>query len=251
MKIYFLEQDAIDDIKTNYKKYSKHFLDENNTWFIDYFNKNNWLKEVKNLECEDILMDMNDDFNVSDTKNIKIVYDAMKKLSPAVATDERLWAGLSFTYFWKYIKYRRFDEINSGDEWKVLNSFFFMRGKKRSCFVNCLSRLWWTGYLLYDSSAKNPYEAAELISESAFASKIMLISSNNFVSNKNLALGVLDCIKRRKQAGEKIDRYHYVEANKYINCIGGTQLLDTLSRNEVMKLTNKILNKSFGEINIE
>ena len=95
------------------------------------------------------------------------------------------------------------------------------------------------------------YKAVDLITESAYSSNIVLISSNNFVSNKNLALGVLDCISKRKQTGEKIDRYHFVEANKYINCIGGAALLDTMTREEARNLANKRLNKLYGKINIE
>lgn len=92
------------------------------------------------------------------------------------------------------------------------------------------------------------YRAVDLITETAFASNIVLFSSNNFVSNKNLALGVLDCLYKRKQAGEKIGRYHFVEANKYINCIGGITLLDTMTREEVCALTNRRLDKIYGKL---
>ena len=117
--------------------------------------------------------------------------------------------------------------------------------------MNCLSRLWWTGYILYDASIPEHYKAVDLITESAYSSNIVLISSNNFVSNKNLALGVLDCISKRKQTGEKIGRYHFVEANKYINCVGGAALLDTMTREEARNLANKRLNKLYGKINME
>ena len=79
---------------------------------------------------------------------------------------------------------------------------------------------------------------------------MILISSNNFISNKNLALGVFDCIQKRKNAGENIGRYHFVEANKYINCIGGISLLDAMAREEVCKLANRRLNQLYGVIDI-
>ena len=247
MKLIYLSQEAIDDIKINYGKYKKHFKDESNEWFLEYFKKNGWLHESK-IQCEDITLNMDDDYNVSDRKNVEILYEALKDLSPALASDERLWAGMLFCQFWNYVKYRRRDEIESDSERDVLNSFLFLRGTKRSCFMNCLSRLWWTGYLLYDSTDSNHYKAVDLITESAYSSNIVLISSNNFISNRNLALGVLDCIMKRKQAGEKIGRYHFVEANKYLNCIGGITLLDTMSREEAKDLANKRLNKLYGMI---
>lgn len=246
MNLYYISQAAIDDLKINYSRYEKHFQDVSNKWFVDKFTKNDWIHKSK-IEIEDIELNMDDNYSISDRKNIEIVYEAMKDLSPSLATDERLWAGMLFCQFWNYVKYRRKEELISNNERNILNSFLFLRGSKRSCFVNCLSRLWWTGYLLYDFEAADHYQAINLVCENAFASNIMLISSNNFISNKNLALGVMDCIARRKTAGDKIGRYHFVEANKYLNCLGGTSLLDVMTRAEVCTVVNKRLNKLFGE----
>lgn len=85
-----------------------------------------------------------------------------------------------------------------------------------------------------------------MICDSVYASNILLISSNNFIANKNVALGITDCLLEREYKGEKIGRYHYVEANKYLNCIGAVSLLDTLSRDEIKELINKHLTKYFG-----
>lgn len=249
MNLIYLSQEAIDDIKINLKKYKKHFCDESNDWFLERFKKYEWIHESK-IECKDFRLDMNEDYNISDGKNVEILYEALRNLSPALASDERLWAGMLICQLWDFVRYRRKKELESGNERDILNSFFFMRGIKRSCFMNCLSRLWWTGYLLYDEQNSNHYHAVDLICESAYASNIMLISSNNFVSNKNLALGVMDCIQHRKSLGEHIGRYHYVEANKYINCIGGITLLDALKRSEICTLTNKRLNQIYGCMDI-
>ena len=247
MNLIYLSQDAIDDIKTNFEKYKKHFRDSDNKWFIERFKKYGWMHESK-VQCEDFTLDMNDDYNISDRRNVEIVYEALRDLSPSLASDERLWSGMLICQFWDFVKYRRKKELESGEYRDILNSFFFMRGTKRSCFMNCLSRLWWTGHILYDEKASNHYHAIDLICESAYASNVVLISSNNFVSNKNLALGVLDCIQRRKELGEEIKRYHYVEANKYINCVGGVSLLDSMTRSEVSSLVSKKLNQIYGNI---
>lgn len=247
VKLIYLSQEAVNDIKIDFRKYRKHFKDETNEWFVQHFEKNGWMQESK-IQCDEFSLDMDEDYDISDRKNVEVLYEALRDLSPSLAADERLWSGMLFCQFWDYVKYRRRKEIESGIERDVLNSFFFLRGTKRSCFMNCLSRLWWTGYLLYDSSMSDHYRAVDLITETAFASNIVLFSSNNFVSNKNLALGVLDCLYKRKQAGEKIGRYHFVEANKYINCIGGITLLDTMTREEVCALTNRRLDKIYGKL---
>lgn len=242
----YLSQEAINDIKLNFDRYKDHFIDATNEWFRKEFEKNNWIHESK-IQCTDFEMDYSEDYNISDRKNVEIVYDALRDLNPVFASDERLWAGMLFTQFWKYVQYRRRKELQSGNRQDVLNSFFFMRGTRRSSFINCLSRLWWTGHLLYDSSNENHYKAVDLICERAYSSNIVLFSSNNFTANKNLALGVMDCIAERKSAGEEIGRYHFVEANKYLNCIGGVSLLDTISREEAKIMADKRLAKLFPE----
>ena len=247
MKLLYLDEKAIDDLKINFTVYKKHFTDDTNEWFMNYFKEREWIHESK-IQCPEFELNYDPDFGVSDRRNVEIVYEALKDLSPAHALDERLWAGILFGQLWRYVKYRRKEELESEDDREVLNSFLFMRGTKRSCFINCLSRLWWAGYLLYDNENPNHYAAIDLISETAFASNMILLSSNNFFSNKNLALGVLDCIRDRKQKGEKIGRYHYVRANKYLNCIGGITLLDVMSRDEVKMIVNNRLDKEFGII---
>ena len=245
MRLMYLEQAAIDDLKVNFSSYKPHFKDETNDWFVKKFDENGWLKESK-ITCKDFELNYDVDYNISDRKNIEIVYEALNDLKPSNALDERLWAGILFGQLWQYVKYRRAEALSSGDEREILNSFVFMRGTKRSCFINCLSRLWWTGYLLYDSKNANHYAAVDMITESAYASNIILLSSNNFMSNKDLALGVLDSIMERKSKGEKIGRYHYVEANRYLNGMGGVSILDTMTREETKSVINARLDKIYG-----
>ncbi len=242
MKLMYLSQDAIDDIKLNFNKYKPHFLDATNEWFMRLFREKGWINESK-IECNNFVLDYSANTNISDRKNVEIIYDAMRNLSPSNALDERLWAGILFGQLWDFVKYRRGEELVSGDERKVLNSFFFMRSIKRSCFMNCLSRLWWTGFLLYDTDNPNHYAAADLICENAYASTILLFSSNNFVSNKELALGVLDCLTDIKANGTALKRDHFVQANKYLNCLGGAVLLDTMSRSEAKQIVTEYLRK--------
>lgn len=242
MVLRFLSQDGIDDIKMNFAKYKNHFLDPTNYWFIKTFEENGWLKESK-FQFDEVTLCKNEDFNISDRRNIEILYSGLQRLSPALASDERIWAGLLFDVFWDFVQYRRKSELMSGNEQDIKNSFFFMRGIKRSCFINCLSRLWWTGYLIYDKESPNHFSAADFLCDGAFASTILLFSSSNFTANKNIALGILDCIAERKAKGEKIGRYHYVEANKYLNNLGGVMLLDSISRDEVHSIVDNHLNK--------
>ncbi|WP_242440175.1 DUF6339 family protein, partial [Staphylococcus aureus] len=57
--------------------------------------------------------------------------------------------------------------------------------------------------------------------------------SSNFTSNKELGLGILSAIYRLKQNGVDIKQDYFVQANKYLNLIGGVTLLDLKTRAEV------------------
>ena len=84
MKLIYLSQEAIDDIKINFNKYKKHFRDKGNEWFLDRFRKYDWMHESK-VQCNDIKLNMDEDYNVSDRKNVEILYEALKDLSPVLA----------------------------------------------------------------------------------------------------------------------------------------------------------------------
>jgi len=144
-----------------------------------------------------------------------------------------------FVDAWGFIKYRRKDELSSGDSEKIKTSFFFTRGIKRSNFINCLSRLWWAGKLCYDPDSINHYRAADLICGSAFASNMVLLSSSNVTANKHVFLGLIDCLIKRRDAGETIGRYHYVNALRYLNSLGGSFLLDTIPREEIARIVDE------------
>ena len=249
MIIPYLSQDAINDIKVNFSKYKKHFQDETNDWFINEFKKNGWLKDSK-IHCDEINLNFDEDFNISDRRNVEILYSAMKNLSPAHASDERLWAGLLFGKLWKFVRYRRAAELASGDEQDIKNTFFFMRGTRRSCFVNFCSRLWWAGYLLCEPASEDHSAELDLVCGRAFASNMLLLSSSNMTSNRHVLHGALDCLLYRQTHGDTIERYHFVNSLKYLNSLGGVMLLDTLSRIEIAQLVNRQLNKDFGHIDL-
>ncbi len=245
MKLLYLDRAAVDDLKTNFSNYRNHFTDITNDWFMEIFRKNNWIHESR-IQCDILNLDFDEDYNRSDRKNIEIIYNALNDLSPANASDERLWAGVLFGQLWDFARYRRAKELNSGNERDILNTFVFMNHTKKSAFINCLSRLWWAGHLFYDPERSYHYAAINLITDHAFPSNLFLLSSSNFMSNKKLALGIMDCIAERKERGEKIGRFHFVEATRYLNCIGGITLLDTLSRDEIKSIVGARLDKLFG-----
>lgn len=250
IRLQYITEDALDELRTEFDTFKEHYQDNTNEWFLNHLNITNGLQD-SGIECDNFIEELSyaEDYKISDLENVKKIYSALKKLDPSTASDERLWVGLAHSQLWDYVKYRRKNEIESYDDNKIKNSFFFTRSNKRSLFINCISRLWWTGFLTYDSDAENPYHLTEVICNNAFASTILLVSSNNFIANKKVTKGYLMSLKEREAMEGKIGRYHFVKAAKYLNNLGSATLLDSLEELEIKEIVDEFLNNEFGELN--
>lgn len=247
MRIKYLTEEAIDNLKeTLVDTHGTHLLDDSPDYFADTFYKHGWLKESK-YEFPDIEFDKNLDFDISDSINMRNLYESMRGLPAAVAADERVWAGLAFTDMWKFVQFRRGEQLEKGNEFDKLSSFFFMRGGRRGCFLHCISRMWWIAYFLYDPGRDDPYELCTYFASRAFPSRAMLFSSVNLVSNREIAKGIVQCHLDRAKEGKNDGRYPFTEANKYLNCMGGITILDSMSRDEVYQIVNEFLEEKYPD----
>ena len=239
MQPRFLRQATIDSLLVDFAEAKLHYRKGDQDWFLARFQAEHGLRSTRfdfpdfalscgNGEATDV------EYAETDRENVRRIYTAMRDLPLAVAIDQRFWSGLAHTDFWDYVQYRRRSELAAGDDNAVKISYFFTLGPRRSAHVNCLSRLWWAGRITYDArNSRDPFELADLITERAFASTILLLSSNNFISNPALALGLLDAVKQERDDGVEIRRKHFVGPAKYLNRMGGITILDYLSREQV------------------
>ncbi|WP_274541764.1 DUF6339 family protein [Staphylococcus chromogenes] len=173
-------------------------------------------------------------YSDTDPKNGEILHRSLHMLSPVQASQEKFWLGMTMTYYKDYLYYRLNDELSKNKDERIKTALTsYKNGLKRALFVNVLSRLWWVGHLTYDATREDPYELTKFFCESDFSARAVIFFSSNFTSNKELGLGILSAIYRLKQDGVDIKRDHFVQANKYLNLIGGVTLLDLKTRAEV------------------
>ena len=135
--------------------------------------------------------DLDDKSN--DALNCKIVYEAMSWLSPADATDERLWVTLCFTKGSSYLKRRYREDLSANN----IRRHWTWRGDKPLYRDNGLSRLWWMGFLaskaidwnidvalnvLFVNSdyRQNLVDRQEIVSNEALFTAILAISKDAF-----------------------------------------------------------------------
>lgn len=242
MKVSFLTQDAMDNLKVNIKGNIENYKNPSNEWISNVFDGKSPFIEFK-YDVTDFEMDMSEEQPAkTDLENIKRVYSNLSFLSESQASDERFWAGLTHDKFWDYMQYRW--KIEDGDnlEDKILRAYFYKGGKRRGNAFNGLAKLWWIGRYTYDNNLKNPYELTEYLCNDLGTNTLYLFSSN-FTSNDNIRLGMLKAIVDAQRSGKSIKRKAFKEIIKHLNIIGGTYLLDSFTEKEIYDICSKRINK--------
>lgn len=246
MKVHFLTENALEALRTNFKSNLRHYADDTNAWIYEYFVGDIPFIEYKQ-EFEDfkLYFDENEDIGKIDVRNTIALYSAMKSLTDTQATDERLWAGMCHCDFWGFLKQRwKSNDYRNLDENNTKVRYFFAHNKKRSLITNSLSKLWWIGHLTYDESRNDPFELTRYL-EIDYATKVLVIFSNNYTSNHTVTVGLLSALKYLEEIGytmkNKTHRDIYYEASKYLNVLGGTYILDYFSSEEICEKVIKYI----------
>ena len=237
MKLQLISQDSIDIIKSNLEIWKTRFDADDATWLEEKLEGMLFLPtSYEDIPDFELVMDGENPF-ATEVKNVEIVYSNLQFLTDSQASDERLWAGLGLSYFWKYIKYRwAIDGRSSVDT--LRNHFFFGMGPRVSLTRQGVARLWWIGRLTYDGQRSDPFELTKLVCEQA--SFIPDILERNTSNNPRIVHAFLDALLALRVEGITITAELVRELSKYLNVLGGTYLLDCLSPEKIMlKVTEK------------
>jgi hypothetical protein len=245
MKIQYVSENALQDLLAQHDTYKIHYLLRDEGWFKSYFAQDG---VVLNSQIEYVhpKFSFNPDFSVSDFENVKAMYDALKHLTVAQATQERLWVGLAHLQMSDYFNYRLRDDLDKKNEKRLKSALFFVNGAKRSLFVHVLARLWWVGYMTYDESKPHdPYWLTEFFCAREFSGRSVYFFSSNFTGNRTITKGVLQALKKLNDEGFVMKREHFVEAGRYLNIVGGAMILDMLEQDEVGTMIEARIRKVF------
>lgn len=230
MKIYFIEQDSLDYLKSNIKNHIKYYESTTNDW-IEKICGRNPFREFSGDYPEFILHDTDPNPYSTDYINAVSIYSSLITISESVATDERLWAGMALKQFWNYTHYRWFLN-NQITEESIRSHFYFGTGLRRSLTRQSLARLWWISKLSYDKKRDNPYELTALLCEAS--SFIVDILERNTSNNPLIMHSFLDAVLEIRKRDIVITRERMRDLVTYLNLLGGTYILDVLPA-EVIK----------------
>lgn len=247
--LHIMRQSYLDSLKSNIRGNIENGLYErNDPWLSEFFGREDW-HLIANVSWDGSMnLEMPKDTDLCDFENTKIVYSALKGLTPAQAADERLWAYLTHTTFWSYMRRRwpverALKEKNPADI--VRERYFFMSNRNRALVRNGIARLWWYGYMSYDDTRKDPFElTAVLLRDLDYAQNLL---ERSFSNNRNITLATLSALKEREKNGKRLpSRKEFRMLMKHLIRLGGVVLLDVLDREELERTVSDTLNRFSG-----
>lgn len=239
MKVHFLKENSLEALRTNLSGNLNNYRQPTNQWILDYFGEDeNPFGEYK-YKFPDFQLEFNDQESLGelDVSNTIALYSAMKSLSDTQASDERLWSGLCHCDFWEFLHSRwKWGENKKPKDTDIKSRYFFAHTKRRSLFTNSLSKLWWLGRLTYDETRADPFELTRYF-DNDYATKVLIIFSNNYMSNNQISLGLISALKKLEEEGfvpkGGSKRELYYKATEYLNILGGSYILDYFSAEEI------------------
>lgn len=240
MIIKIMKQKVIDSIKSNFDSYYAYYYQwSDNSWVKNVIGEEPFIKykEIPDFN----LASLNLSKGQIDFENCKIIYDNLKNvISPAMAADERLWAGLCHDYFYSYLR-QRWDMIGKiRPKEKAIGEietrFFIKKSLKAGLFRNTLAKCYWVGKGTYDSV--EGYKLLDYIGASSISTKINDIFHNyNFTANRKILKGIIEGMNYFAVNNINFPSGTFLRQTlQYINAVGGATLLDSWSSEEIKEL---------------
>ncbi len=248
MKIKIMTSDAIEYIKKNIDKLVHYYVDGENPeiWLKKEMGTSAFV-DVPDLEFDDFELLIDKEHPAStDIFNIKLLYTNMKQLNDSFASDERLWAGLSHTIFFDYMRNRWGTDLDGN---KIINNYFIK--STRFYVINGVSRLWWYGRKTFSEKFENNFAMLDYMANDLNGYGFTLFGSNWSNSERLLSLFFEALFEIKSENDIKADRNLFNDAIQYTNALCGIYLLDACDDNYVKSKIKTYVIKREKEIAIE
>jgi hypothetical protein len=183
----------------------------------------------------------------NDTENCRRIASMIPNLSPAQATDERLWVTLAFGKCSGYMRQRWPFRAEEGDKLaRHVSNHWFSAGVRGRVRDNGISRLWWMGYIANRVSGMDLQDTHEILfGNSDYRSSLLERSSS---ANSLVVLGaVLKLSKQFFTAGTPYKREPFRKFMMQVNFLGGRRNLAGMSEQDLLFLFEPIYRKAYEE----
>ncbi|MGK2957259.1 MAG: DUF6339 family protein [Acidimicrobiales bacterium] len=238
MSLHILRESALSQLRSNIGgNVSKYSFEK--PWINEEFRDSHWLLKT-NLELPghfELLLP--DEDSTHDLENAKRLFLALKHLTPVQAADERLWACLSHTVGWRYMRKRwDVDKFRGNAEKRkqyIRDRYFFMPNRDRALVRNGIARLWTYAYVTYDKQRNDPFQLTEVLLQKLDIAQQLL--ERSFSRVPKLPKAVMRVLQTYpKDQLDLTDRDRFRDVMRHVNRVGGVTILDMLNDLELEQL---------------
>lgn len=245
----YLRENAVHELYGGVEKNLARYQ-QDEPWLAEAAGGKPWELESRIELPDDFSLTMPEDDNLRDLENTLKLHGALRGLSPVQATDERLWTYLTHATFWPYMRRRwRLEESAAKDRNPrgYLPERYFVRSREsRALLRNGLARLWWYGFLTYDTERDNPYElTAVLLSQLDIAQQIL---ERSLGRNRDILHAFLAFLLAHPELSKGDKARETIRAlAKRLNLQGGLCVLDSLDRSDIRQWLEEELSSTQSE----
>ncbi len=189
-----------------------------------------------------------------DLKNVIVIYNAFKFLSPQQASDGRIWSYATHCLAENYVR-QRWNNIPKDDDkaTKYIRSHYFVSGTRGLIRDNAVARLWWMGHIAsrcrdYDLERTLTILLRDSDVRASLLERSSLSMSNEIFSGVVRLLGksLNDCSAKDKKEDKDPNIYkreNFRELMKMLNRRGGRIMLNALDAQQLDDILNDMADK--------
>ena len=198
--------------------------------FEEIVNENN-LVLVENYEFDDGMKlgcSGANDLDANDYTNASLINQALPNISPAEATDERLWLTLCLNQYKDYVL-ARWGQVGDGKH-------FFCRGFRGLTRENAIARLWWCNYI-----AKKMNTSTKVVKEffNDTDRRQQIIERNTSTNCKKVVKVIFEILSEQVESGNNYNRSEWRSFAKKMNFIGKRKCLPAVQEKYLKKIFEK------------
>lgn len=248
MKLKVFTEEGLELLEHNIAANINHYQEQSNQWIYEFLCDEGNIKEF-HTEVPDfeLKIDKNDPAK-ADIENVKIIYSNLRFLTNEQASDARFWTGLTHLNFWGFM-HNRWEVQEKKQTLKNIGGRYFIglnNSHRRSLIINIISKYWWVGRKLYNEDSDDPFDLLKYF-QLDYTTKTHTLFSSNFTNNDEIIRFVIEgFIDLEKEIGRRLTRVEFRELLVYLNILGGINLLDYFSKDELKNRIKDNFHKKIG-----
>lgn len=186
-----------------------------------------------------------------DAENCRLILEIAPQLTPAQATDERLWVTLCFQAFGDYAQARWPFRTSDGEKYSnhIANHWFAtgVRGRMRD---NAVSRLWWMGY----TATRIPEMSIDQVFAILFANsdyRSSLLERNSSANSLNVLVAILKVTDAAYKQGIEYKRESFRQFMSRVDTLGGRSNLAAMNGELLVKVFQPLYDECYATVAVK